>query len=511
MTEGHNGDHDPSRPTLQLNTLAQAHLASCPNLITNVWRHNLAEELAKITALVDEYPYIAMDTEFPGIVARPAASFQSSNEYAYQKLRCNVDLLKLIQLGLCFCDSEGHIHPGTCVWQFNFHFSLATDMYAQDSIDLLSKSGIDFAAHESDGIDTQVFAEWLMTSGIVLNDEVRFISFHSGYDFAYLLKLLTNQPLPSKEEEFLHLLQIYFPCIYDIKVMLDAPSCSNLHGGLSKIAESLGLVRIGPQHQAGSDSLLTAATFFKLKQTHFNESTDARWAETNQHRNAVRRETRLSVTAPSSAFSSSSSNSSTSSNSVPLPRLTDVITNTAQLSEFDLKYMGALYGMNNDFTSAWKRKQESLRRKRLQKEQMILDGLDVSSDEDEDDEPMSAGMNDSRSTSTTASSSPHFVPQSHNTNSMSGGHISPYPPSTPQKHTGGGNPYSSPSPTRDLTHPHSHTHSHAAHHAHPHFSPSTHHHHGGGGGGKLPPKPSGIGGVMHRNTHTHRTAQHDYS
>ena len=38
-------------------------------------------------------------------------------------------------------------------WQFNFKFSLTEDMYAQDSIDLLKDAGIDFAMHESDGID----------------------------------------------------------------------------------------------------------------------------------------------------------------------------------------------------------------------------------------------------------------------------------------------------------------------------------------------------------------------
>jgi CCR4-NOT transcription complex subunit 7/8 len=30
------------------------------------------------------------------------------------------------------------------------------------------------------------------------------------------------------------------------------------------VAEDLSVERIGPQHQAGSDSLLTAATFFKV-------------------------------------------------------------------------------------------------------------------------------------------------------------------------------------------------------------------------------------------------------
>ena len=37
----------------------------------------------------------------------------------------------------------------------------------------------------------------------------------------------------------------------------------NLHGGLSKLAEQLDISRIGPQHQAGSDSLLTACTFLE--------------------------------------------------------------------------------------------------------------------------------------------------------------------------------------------------------------------------------------------------------
>jgi hypothetical protein len=38
----------------------------------------------------------------------------------------------------------------------------------------------------------------------------------------------------------------------------------NIHGGLSSLAETLQIERIGPMHQAGSDSLLTALTFFGL-------------------------------------------------------------------------------------------------------------------------------------------------------------------------------------------------------------------------------------------------------
>ena len=51
-------------------------------------------------------------------------------------------------------------------------------MYAQDSIDLLSKSGIDFKRHEDHGIDVQEFGEMLTSSGLVLLDNVKWISFH---------------------------------------------------------------------------------------------------------------------------------------------------------------------------------------------------------------------------------------------------------------------------------------------------------------------------------------------
>merc|ERR1719162_759608 len=111
-----------------------------------------------------------------------------------------------------------------------------------------------------------------MTSGLVLVPEVKWISFHSGYDFGYLLKLLTCSPLPSEENVFFDLLHTYFPYIYDIKYLM--LSCDNLKGGLQKVAEDLDVERIGPMHQAGSDSLLTAATFFKLVEVYFNSNLD---------------------------------------------------------------------------------------------------------------------------------------------------------------------------------------------------------------------------------------------
>lgn len=144
-------------------------------------------------------------------------------------------MLKLIQLGLTFADADGRMPHEYCTWQFNFKFNLATDMYASDSIELLQKSGIDFQRLSVHGIDPSRFAELLHTSGLVLNREVRWISFHSSYDFAYLVKVLSgygsgdgngyrNQKvqrmgLSRQETDFFQMLHVWFPRFYDIKYL----------------------------------------------------------------------------------------------------------------------------------------------------------------------------------------------------------------------------------------------------------------------------------------------------
>ena len=80
--------------------------------IRDVWRHNLDEEFRTIRHIVRKYHYVAMDTEFPGVVARPIGEFRSSADYQYQLLRCNVDLLRIIQLGLTFMDEDGQTPQG---------------------------------------------------------------------------------------------------------------------------------------------------------------------------------------------------------------------------------------------------------------------------------------------------------------------------------------------------------------------------------------------------------------
>jgi CCR4-NOT transcription complex subunit 7/8 len=284
--------------------------------IREVWKGNLHEEMAILRQLVDKYSYIAMDTEFPGLVARPMGAFREKSDYHYQCLRCNVDLLKIIQIGITLFSEEGETPPARpqssdsgidmnmpgsrkyggnlvpfpCAWQFNFKFSLKDDMYSQVSIEALQQAGVDFQSLERDGIEPEEFAALLISSGLVCDEDVHWVSFHGGYDFGYLAKLLLCRPLPDDEVEFDMLMKKFFPSIYDIKYLmkyaikqhtmgqltpLDAASAEVLakfeqKSGLENIAETFKIKRQGAAHQAGSDSLLTGKVFFHMRERIFN-------------------------------------------------------------------------------------------------------------------------------------------------------------------------------------------------------------------------------------------------
>lgn len=58
------------------------------------------------------------------------------------------------------------------------YVTCSDDMYAPESIELLQKSGIDLQRHEEMGIEPNDFAELMITSGLVLAPETKWISFH---------------------------------------------------------------------------------------------------------------------------------------------------------------------------------------------------------------------------------------------------------------------------------------------------------------------------------------------
>ncbi|EPY32963.1 CCR4-NOT transcription complex subunit 7/8, partial [Strigomonas culicis] len=237
-------------------------------MIRDVWADNLEEEFATIRSLLKDYPYVAMDTEFPGVVAKPVGNFKTTHEFYYQSLRCNVNLLKLIQLGITLLNEKGEVPEHCSTWQFNFRFSLSNDVYAHDSIKLLTEGGIDFNYFSTYGINVEHFAALLIGSGLLLNPDVTWLAFHSGFDFGYLTRAACSEDLPEKEEDFLQIFHGLFPSVYDIKYLLRSTERSYSFG-LDALADALKLRRFGTAHQAGSDSLLTGHCYFKLLRENF--------------------------------------------------------------------------------------------------------------------------------------------------------------------------------------------------------------------------------------------------
>ncbi|KAK4762326.1 hypothetical protein SAY86_009093 [Trapa natans] len=250
-----------------------------PVIIRQVWSHNLDHEFSIIRQIIHRYRVVSMDTEFPGVVFVPTSDTPAGRipkwpHEQYWFLKKNVDALKLIQVGLTFTDARGNLpHLGSnnqFVWEFNFRdFDPSCDPHSPESIALLRRQGIDFERNQNEGVDCARFAYLLRTSGLLFNPNIMWVTFHSAYDFGYLIKIVIGRALPWGMENFLGLVRLFFGFrIFDMKHMIRF--CNGLKGGLERVARTLEVERTaGKCHQAGSDSLLTWHTFQRMAHRFF--------------------------------------------------------------------------------------------------------------------------------------------------------------------------------------------------------------------------------------------------
>ena len=125
-------------------------------------------------------------------------------------------------------------------WQFHLTFDLNKEPSVPASLDLLKQAGLPFHHLPLHGIPPSRFAEGLISSNLILNKNLRWVAFHGCYDFAYLLRLLRDEPLPKGPEDFYKSIHIYFPNIVDLKEALKSHE-EFRYASLNSIASSIGV------------------------------------------------------------------------------------------------------------------------------------------------------------------------------------------------------------------------------------------------------------------------------
>lgn len=146
--------------------------------VYEVWTNNFYEGVRIMRKLVRFAKYVAVDTEFPGIVARVYGEFTDSVDLAYHNIKANTEMLRPIQIGFSFFDEKGASLEAPSTIQFNLKWNVDSDTHATESINLLQQSGIDFFKLKRDGIDQHEFAEMLVGCGLALNGDLTWLGFH---------------------------------------------------------------------------------------------------------------------------------------------------------------------------------------------------------------------------------------------------------------------------------------------------------------------------------------------
>ncbi|KAG8984546.1 hypothetical protein FRB90_005243, partial [Tulasnella sp. 427] len=190
----------------------------------------------------------------------------TNNDVAYQTMRCNTELLRVIQIGIALADAEGNTAPEPGVWQFNFQFDLEEDMYTPDAVEALRLGNTDFARHQEMGINPNDFAELLITSGLVLFDNLTWVAFEGQNDMGYLLKILTGAPLPTSEADFKDLLAIWFPKLYDLKYVMKTTRPIKVR--LQELADEFAVGRINAP-PAAAEVHLIEGVYYKVRNSFF--------------------------------------------------------------------------------------------------------------------------------------------------------------------------------------------------------------------------------------------------
>jgi len=226
--------------------------------IKDVWANNFEEEFNALVSMVRgsfSGTIIGCDVEFPGFF-REEAPWSTNREAQYQTLRANVDLMTPIQIGVAVASVDGTI---LSAWNFNLKFDVDNDLHTESALILLKKAGINFGHHARIGIAASLFGQRLAGSFLVGNhwSAPLWVTLSGEYDFGYLMKVVTEQQLPSDKEAFQRQLDLWCPRRHELRDRLP-------YGSLDTLAFQHGVVRRGAAHTGGSDALTTLELYLGL-------------------------------------------------------------------------------------------------------------------------------------------------------------------------------------------------------------------------------------------------------
>uniref|UniRef100_A0A0D9XHI8 poly(A)-specific ribonuclease n=1 Tax=Leersia perrieri TaxID=77586 RepID=A0A0D9XHI8_9ORYZ len=254
-----------------------------PNVrVIKITSHNLHQELAVIASLLPRFPFVAVDTEFPGEVHhhQQRGLFGLTPDEQYTVVKANTDELHLLQLGITICDASGHLpvaldFDGSAVeltWEVDFSdFDLHRHRHAQESVAFLRAQGFDFVAARHAGVRAAAFAAALHVAGGILQlargGGVTWITFGGMYDLAFLIKLVTGgAPLPETRAGFVARVGVFLGHqVFDGRLMArSAPF--GFHGSVTAVADTLRLPPLLPRlHLAGPNSVMALHVFMELR------------------------------------------------------------------------------------------------------------------------------------------------------------------------------------------------------------------------------------------------------
>jgi len=215
--------------------------------IRQVTAANYEAELDAIGSLLARYPFVAIDTEYPGTVHRPPPG-RSAGQLApperYALVKANVDELPIVQLGLTLCDEFGNIpvaldgsgRPLEVAWEVTFSdFDARRDRHAPESVAFLRSRGVDFDQSRARGVASAAFAAKLaaILSSRRGRGELTWAAFGGAYDFAYLVKMLAGgRPLPGTWHAFATQVRALLGGrLFDAKYMAEHCERADLCGG----------------------------------------------------------------------------------------------------------------------------------------------------------------------------------------------------------------------------------------------------------------------------------------